>query len=263
MSNPTRTAREQFDRQATHYDVRWNAWSAETLNWIIDAADCRPGDAVLDVATGSGFTAVEFANRAASVIGTDVSTGMLAEARTRAKERGAGNVTFSEAPAESLPFDDGSFDIVACRIAAHHFVDVAKFVKESFRVLKPEGRFVLVDTTVPDDNETLDRWQNGVEAVRDPSHVRNYSPSEWRRFVERAGFVLGSVTDAGNGITIPLDDWIAKAGCTPEQGADVRARFANAPQAARDAFQIHVEANGATVFTWRRVLLKAVKKNSN
>ncbi len=76
---------------------------------------------------------------------------------------------------------------MTCRIAPHHFLDIQKFLTETARVLKPGGRFVLVDTTVPDDSPEAAGWQNAVEAVRDPSHVRNYTPDEWRQMTEAAG----------------------------------------------------------------------------
>ena len=128
-------------------------------------------------------------------------------------------------------------------------------------MLKPGGRFALVDTTVPDDDVITSTWQNEVEAVRDPSHRRNLSPNEWRTVVANAGLTVQSVTDTGAGITIPLTDWLTKAGCTGDSASDVRRRFAEAPASAKAAFQIHQRSDGETVFTWQRVLLKAWRPN--
>jgi ubiquinone/menaquinone biosynthesis C-methylase UbiE len=259
--NLKRTAQEQFDRQAAHYDTQWNSWSAHTLRWMVERAECAPADIVLDIATGTGFTALEFAGLVKSVTAVDVSSGMLDQARRRAEDMGVRNVDFAVAPAEKLPFGDESFDIVTCRIAAHHFLNVADFVAESARVLRPGGRFLLVDTTVPDDDSRASAWQNAVEAARDPSHVENLSPLSWRRLVDSAGLTVVEATDAGEGIDVPLDDWIAKAGCSPEQAAEVRRRFAEAPGRAREAFRIRTAPDGAIVFTWRRLLLKAIRYN--
>ena len=256
---PARSAKEQFDKQASHYNAQWNSWSAETLNWLIDNSDVTPNCPVLDVATGAGFTAIEFAKKAKSVIGTDVSTGMLDEARKNAAELGLTNVTFVEAPAEALPFPDETFGIVTCRIAAHHFLDVRKFSMEAARVLKPGGRFVLIDTSVPDGEPETAKWQNETEVIRDPSHVRNYTPSEWREIVEATGLNVLDVNDKTGGITIPLSDWIVKAGCTPEQEATTRERFRTAPPQVKEAFRITTDEHGATMFRWNRVVLKAKK----
>ena len=256
---PKRTAKEQFDKQASEYNAQWNTWSAETLNAMLAAAQPKPTDAVLDVATGTGFTALAFAPLVQSVVGLDVSPGMLRQAEQFAGGRGLTNAVFQEGAAEDLPFDDASFDLVTCRIAPHHFLSVPKFLAETVRVLKPGGRFVLADTTVPDDLPEAADWQNGVEAVRDPSHVRNYTPSAWRQMAEAAGLTVTECHTEGSGITIPLTDWLHKAGCTPEQEGVVRRSFAEAPDSARAAYQIRTTADGETVFTWPRVLLRAVK----
>lgn len=257
---PKRTAKEQFDKQASEYNAQWNTWSEETLNAMLAFAQPKPTDRVLDVATGTGFTALAFAPLVQSVAGLDVSPGMLRQAEAYAAGQGITNAVFQEGAAEDLPFPDASFDLVTCRIAPHHFLSVPKFLTETARVLKPGGLVVLADTTVPDDQPEAADWQNGVEAVRDPSHVRNYTPSEWRRMTEAAGLSVTECHTKGSGITIPLSDWITKAGCTPEQAADVRERFRAAPDSARAAYQIRTDASGETVFTWPRVLLRAVKE---
>jgi len=256
---PARSAKEQFDKQAAHYDAQWNTWSEETLGWLLQSAEPRAGDFVLDVATGTGFTALAFAPHVETVIGMDVSSGMVDQARKQAGERGIANAVFQEGAAEALPFSDETFDIVTCRIAPHHFLDIRKFLAEAARVLKPGGRLALVDTTVPDDAPETDAWQNGVEAVRDPSHVRNHTPGEWRAMAEASGLTVAACGSGGGGISIPLSDWIVKAGCTPEQAAEVRHRFAEAPTSARTAFRIETQADCETVFTWQRVALKGVK----
>src|SRR5580693_4712522 len=99
-----RTSAEQFDQQAAHYNAQWNKWSEASLNWLLDHAGCRQEDRVLDVATGTGFTALAFAARVKEVIGLDVSEGMLTQARANAKTESLNNVTFEKGAAESLPF---------------------------------------------------------------------------------------------------------------------------------------------------------------
>ena len=125
---PARSAKEQFDKQAAHYDKQWSTWSEETLGWLLANADPQPADFVLDVASGTGFTALAFAPLVETVIGMDISPGMLEQARRQAGERRIANAVFQEGAAESLPFADGSFDIVTCRIAPHHFLSVEEFL---------------------------------------------------------------------------------------------------------------------------------------
>jgi len=255
-------AREQFDRQAAHYNERWASWSDATLKRVLELADPKPGWRALDIATGTGFTALALAPHVREVVGMDVSPGMLAEARKRAEGAGVANAAWVEGDAHALPFPGRAFDLVTCRIAPHHFADPLRFVHEVARVLVPGGYFVLADTTVPDDDPDTAVWQNAVEKARDSSHVRNLSPKEWRTILNRSDVPL-SVTDLEHtnvgGVPLELSAWLETAGCTGEQAARVRAMFASAPASARAAFQIEVDAQtGETRFAWQRVVLRAV-----
>ena len=256
---PARTAKEQFDRQATHYDRQWNTWTESTLNWLLEHADCQPDDEALDVATGTGFTALAFAPHVRSVVGLDVSSGMLEQARQQQAAQGIANVTWTEGAAESMPFADETFTLVTCRVAPHHFLSLPKFLSEVARVLKPGGRFLLADTCVPDEDPIAGQWQNRVEVLRDPSHVGNRSPREWRTLMEQAGLQVQEISEPVGDIAITLNDWMVKAGCTPAQEAQVREAFAAAPAEAIRAFQIHALPDGDTAFVWQRVTARAVK----
>lgn len=263
---PRVASRDQFNRQASHYNAQWNAWNQESLNWMLNSAPgsansegTRPCAKLLDVATGTGYTALGFAPIVASAIGLDVSTGMLAEARQRAETQGIRNVTFVEGSAENIPFEDESFDLVTCRIAAHHFLSVPEFMKGVARVLRPGGCFLLADSTIPENEPEIDAWQNHVEILRDPSHVRNYTVTEWRHFIESEGLQIEDITASGGTIFIRLQPWLEKAGCTVEQSALIREEFLNAPEAAKRAFQIKTLDDGEIQFGWQRILAKAVK----
>jgi ubiquinone/menaquinone biosynthesis C-methylase UbiE len=95
---------------------------------------------------------------------------MLAEAKKLAAARGLVNFRTARARAEDLPFPDMSFDLVACRLAAHHFENVAAFVAEALRVLMPGGIFGLVDNISPDERNLAAAY-NDFEKLRDPSTV--------------------------------------------------------------------------------------------
>lgn len=249
------TSKDHFNQQATHYDQQWNSWSEESLRWMLDHSAAGPADRVLDAGTGAGFTALAFATRAAHVTGVDVSEGMLAEATRNAG--GRANVDFRVAPAESLPFPDGAFDLVTCRMAAHHFDSVPAFLCESRRVLAPGGRLVIADTTVPDDDPETDAWQNRVEALRDSSHRRNYTPGEWTRMAAGAGFKVDTVDSTTGGVPITLNAWLIKGGCSKEAEMEVRALFASASERIRRLLAIQQLEGGDTAFRWMRVCLAA------
>ncbi len=256
---PERSAKAQFDKQAAHYNQQWNQWSAENLQWLLDNAKWNAQASILDVATGGGFTALAFAPSVREVVALDVSSGMLEQARKRAEVEGVTNIVFAEGAAEAMPFPDARFEGVTCRIAAHHFLSVPQFLNETFRVLKSGGTLLLTDTSVPDNAPETDEWQNSLEALRDPSHVRNYAPKEWRAFVEAAGFVVEQISGSNGAVPVTMQDWCVKSGCTPEQTAEVRRRLETAPESIVRAFQIESLLDGDIAFVWQRVVLKAAK----
>jgi ubiquinone/menaquinone biosynthesis C-methylase UbiE len=116
---------------------------------------------------------------------------MLALAAEGAAERELGNVLAEYAEAERLPFSDGSHDLVTCRIAAHHFLDYAAFLSESFRVLRPGGVFALVDNVVPEGEAGA--YVNAYEKLRDPSHGKCFSVVEWEARCLEVGFQIAAV----------------------------------------------------------------------
>ena len=252
-------AKTQFDKQAKHYNETWAGWSETTLRALLRLADPQEMWRVLDVATGTGFTALAFAPRVAQVTGADISPEMLGEAEKRGRLAGVQNVNWVECAAEVLPFDNASFDLVTVRIAPHHFVDVPAFLREVKRVLVGGGVFVLADTTVPGEHSEAGLWQNRVERERDPSHQANLSPSQWQDLCETAGLFVTDLDAGGDeGIGLTLDAWLKTAGCNGEAEARVRALFAGAPASAEEAFRIKIDEAGETHFVWQRVLLRAV-----
>ena len=254
------TPKEQFDRQAKHYDGQWNAWTEESLNWLIEHGRFVPTDRVLDVATGTGFTALAVAPLVRHVTGLDVSSGMLDEARGRADGSGAANVDFREGSAEALPFPGASFDAVTCRMAAHHFDSIPAFLHESARVLAPGGRLLIADTTIPDDAPEIGTWQNRVELLRDPSHHRNYSAREWTQFIEQAGFSIEAIDSTTGFVPMTLNAWLRKAGCVADAERGVREMFATDHAAIRETFAIQVLPDGDTGFRWLRIGIAARRK---
>jgi ubiquinone/menaquinone biosynthesis C-methylase UbiE len=183
----------------------------------LELLEIAAGDAVLDVACGPGNFTRAFADAAGPdglVVGLDASRTMLAQA---ARERPGDGVEYVRASATDLPFADGSFDAVACRVAAHHFDDVGAAIREMARVAA--DRVLLVDNLfMSDDAEEADR-------VRDASHIRNYTEAEWRGFFEEAGLLVDEVRHFDK--PIELEPWLERAGCAGEEAERVRSLLAD------------------------------------
>jgi Methyltransferase domain len=150
----------------------------------------------LDVATGGGHVARRLRDVGLEVVTCDPAPGMHPDVVCRA---------------ESLPFADGAFTVVACRTAAHHFEDVSAAVGEMARV--SSDRVLIVDTVFMGD--AIEE----AERLRDPSHVRNYTDAEWRAFLAEAGLGIDEVRFFDH--TFDFAAWLARTGCEGEEAARV------------------------------------------
>ncbi|MBX9925609.1 MAG: methyltransferase domain-containing protein [Hyphomicrobiaceae bacterium] len=192
--------KSQFGRNAAHYATSPVHAAGESLGLLVALTEPSADWTVLDVATGAGHTALAFAPRARHVTALDITPEMLDEARKLAAARGLANMSFVSGTADQLPFADGTFDLVTCRIAPHHFPDIPAFLAECGRVLKTGGRLGIVDNVAADDISTAGYGPdelaaaavayNAIEKRRDPSHGRALTIGEWRSAVAWAGLTL-------------------------------------------------------------------------
>lgn len=184
----------QFAPAARDYVASATHARGADLGRLVELAAPRGHELTLDIATGGGHTALAFAPHVRHVVASDLTGPMLHEARQHLRAQGANNISYLRAEAEHLPVAPASFDIITCRIAAHHFADVKAFVHNSAAALRPGGLLLVSDHIGLDDPE-LDGFMDRFERWRDPSHVRAYSYAEWRQFYEQAGLALIHVED--------------------------------------------------------------------
>jgi SAM-dependent methyltransferase len=163
----------------------------EDLDLVVEWS--KGAETGLDVATGGGHVARRLREAGVNVVTLDPAPGMQPDVVSRG---------------EDLPFADRSFDVVACRVAAHHFDDVEKVVHEMARVSR--DRVIVVD------NLFLDEHAEEADRVRDPSHVRNYTEQEWRELFRSAGVRIEEARRLGK--PIEVEPWLERAG-TPEGDA--------------------------------------------
>lgn len=232
----------QFGAAASAYSTSLVHSDPSALGRIIELADPKPADLALDIVTGAGHTALALVPHVAEVVAYDVTEAMLAETGRNAASRGLKNVQTRLGRAESLPFPDASFDIVTVRLAPHHFADVRGAVREMARAAKLGGRVIVVDSVAPED-DSVDREWNEMETLRDPSHVRNYRPSEWREFVEIAGLRLTSEEFSfakENGGPMDFAAWVQRMNTPVSAVVELRRRFVEASPALAAALSIRI-----------------------
>jgi ubiquinone/menaquinone biosynthesis C-methylase UbiE len=201
--------REQFTRQADVYARMRQTTDQRGLDGLVGLSGAAAGHRVLDVACGPGFLTMTFATRAAHATGCDATDAFLDLARAEAARRGLGNVEFQSGDAESLPFPDASFDVVACRAAFHHFPRPGRVLAEIRRVARPAARVVIADMLGSEDPAKA-AYHDRMERLCDPTHVRAIPESELRSLFADAGL---AVRKAGaSPLDIRVDEWIAHGG---------------------------------------------------
>ncbi len=254
---PRRSVVDQYTRQAGKYARSSVHSDARNLADLVQFASLPAGVSVLDVATGTGFTAFAFAEAGHSVMGLDLTSAMLLQARKLAGERGLESIRFVLGRAEVLPFAESSLDAVTCRLSPHHFSDVPRFLAEVRRVLKKGGAVIITDTASPDDSPHMSEWFNRVEVIRDPSHNLNYSPVQWREIAEGAGLQVMNV-DYSQRLSHSFSKWVETSGTPQERLEELRNGFTRAPDDVKSFFAI--EEQGEEInFAWPVVRMKAVK----
>lgn len=167
------------------------------LDLVVEWSEPGPDVKVLDVATGGGHVARRLREEGCTVVTVDPAPGMKADV---------------VAPAEHLPFEDGSFDVVTCRIAAHHFTDIRAAVAEMARV---SNRLLVIE-----DNLFRGEHVEEAERLRDPTHVRCYSEDEWKEMVEAVGFEIEQVQDFPRRQS--LSAWLERVETPPDDARRIR-----------------------------------------
>lgn len=231
---------DQFGAQASAYVASAVHSTGADLDRIAELVRAMPGADVLDLGCGGGHVAFAAAAAGARVTAYDLSAEMLAAVSAEAARRGLPQIETRQGGAETLPFPDAAFDAVLTRYSAHHWRDVPAALCEARRVLRPGGLMVVCDAVSPED-PLLDTHLQAVELLRDPSHVRDYRPSEWRAMLEAAGFVSGA-THASRP-RMEFVSWIARIRTPDVNVAAIRALQASAP--AEVSAHFCIEADGS------------------
>jgi len=234
---PTREAlnTQQFGGTATLYVESSVHSTGDDLKQIAEISKRFAGKRVIDLGCGGGHVSYAVAPHVGSVVAYDLSVDMVSAVASEASKRGLGNIETAQGPAEALPFPDASFDAVFCRYTAHHWPDVRRGLREARRVLKPDGIAVFEDIVAPE-QPVFDTFLQTFEMMRDPSHVRDYTMSEWVEIASQAGFMLTGVTRR----RLPLEfaTWTMRQRTPEVMVKAIHALFASMTEEVRTQFDI-------------------------
>ncbi len=228
--------------------------SGPSLPKLLALARPMRGDLCLDIGTGAGHTAAQLARYAQHVIALDPAEGMLKEARRLYGE--LGNLEFALASAEDTGLKGGTFDLVTARHTLHHHADLPATLAETFRLLKPGGRFVVVDEVIPE--PAVEGWYDALLRLRDPTHVRAYTLEGWRSLTSKAGMVW-IVGDDETRYDTEVASWLGRMSPNPEQIEAVYAQLERADAYAKALFKLTFEGGEVVRFKMPMALILAVK----
>ena len=249
-----RSPEEFFSKHAEAYTKSESHAHGSDLALLVELLDPTPSDVALDVATGTGFTAVELARRVKDVLAIDRTDEMLEQASKFAREQHIENIRFERGDATELPCEDSSFNIVTTRRAAHHFSDIPAFLKEARRVLLLGGMLGVVDMSPVEGTQD---FFNKIERLRDPTHARALTQKEWVQSAKDAGFLV--MVSQVVPETVTLEKWLypVKLGGPEEQA--VITEWDRASEQIRKALDCVVEEGRVVSWTKSRIILIATK----
>jgi SAM-dependent methyltransferase len=192
----------EWDERLEYYRDSPAHAEGDDLDQVVAWCEPGPGVTALDVATGGGHVGRRLRELGCTVTTCDAAAGMEPDV---------------VCPAEKLAFADDSFDVVVCRVAAHHFTDPALAIREMARVTR---RLVVVEDTL-----FVDESVQRAEIVRDPTHVSHYTRDEFARMLGDAGLEVRA--EARFPRRHVMDDWLSATGCTGAAAAEVRRLLAH------------------------------------
>jgi ubiquinone/menaquinone biosynthesis C-methylase UbiE len=179
------------------------------------AAELAPGSAVLDIAPGPGYFAIELARRGDyRITGMDISKSFVEIARGKAAEAKV-KVDFRQGNASAMPFADDSFDFTLCRAAFKNFSEPVKAMEEMHRVLKPGGRAVIIDLKRNASRKEIDEYIDGLDigwfnkwfmnvTFRGMLLKRAYTRAQFEEMIGRTRFTKWEIVESGVGFEITL-----------------------------------------------------------
>jgi ubiquinone/menaquinone biosynthesis C-methylase UbiE len=247
------TSSQRFDAIASNYaksEVHSSSPTLARLRQLVPQVQ-----SVCDVASGAGHTGLGYARIASRILAVDPAPNMLEKVRQLASKRNVAVETV-EAYAESIPLPSSSFDLVVCRLAAHHFTDLPKALSEMTRITKPDGYVAVIDLE-GDDDADLDVLNHEIEVLHDPTHVRSYTAKHWKEmFLANCLYVEACENrcrEIPNGLT--LKRWCEQGNSGNAAFEAIQDRLAGVPSEWLARLEITIDADGGFRIPVRTLLI--------
>ena len=239
-----------FDERVAAYAQSASHREGPTLDLTREFAQARPGDLVLDVSTGTGFTAHALAVTPTRVVAADIALNMLRHTRATAPN----DVRVVQTDTQTLAFADRTFDVVTCRHAFHHYRDGCAAMAEMARVVRPGGRVVITDTISPDDPDVA-ATMHAIESLRDPSHVCNRYVSQILDLMKKCGLNIERTMPTRTEQN--FDSWCGRTGVSDAVQRQLWRGFTKHDKV-RAAFSVR-ESDGTRWFDWPVLVAAGVR----
>ena len=206
--------RNEFSKQASSFgDKGLTLSSQDILDWSVGLLPLDKDFRVLDVAAGTGHLSRAIAPHVSDVVAIDITPKMLAYAREETTKSNLMNILIQEGKAEELPYKSDCFDLVASRLAIHHFEKPTVQLREMVRVCKPDHRIGVIDLIAPE-NKSLGETYNRLERLRDPSHTVALSKKQMENLFLDAGVAIEKFETRD--IEVDFQRWVQMTGTQPE-----------------------------------------------
>ena len=250
---------ERYARAAEKYVASAVHATGMGLPEMLELAGMQADWRVLDIATGGGHTALHFAPHVGTVIATDFTEKMAQAAQQFIQSEDIDNIKFCGADAEILPFAAHSFDLVTCRVAAHHFPDIFAFVQEATRVLKP-GAILLIHDHVVSDRKKIAEYVNAYEKLRDPAHARALAEYEWRGIFLDAGLSVEHTEQ--HTLEHEVQSWAKRQNCSDEIIEQLNITLLRAPDKVLEWMQPQYAGTEYARYTDHHIIIKGKKPDA-